>query len=333
MRATRHGFAATLLAVLLGLAGSPGEAQSVPADWVDFTPEPCRDVLFNPRMGLYLQYPPLDARPDEWFMKLCDIAYYRLDWAEVNPEPGVYTFDKYFGPMLDFWVKQRGKRFAFRVMSQSMHSGREYVTPRWVFDGGVPGVEHLALSGKTQTDPVFWDERYLRVQEEFIRKLGEYFADKPGLEFVDIGGIGEWGEMHLMRWTGRQLEETGFSEARYAMAYRRLIDAYVRAFPRTQVFLNVGGPNHLSINDYAAIRGVHFRQDGLMPSGASSDVGEWLYKPYSRRGTVGNFEFHSGYDEMVKKGWDVKATLDKGLSAPIDRRGRPPRSGAGRPPP
>lgn len=295
-------------------------AQDAPAPGpalVETVPPLSQDVLLNPRMGLYLQHPPTDAKPDEWFMQIADVAYYRLDWNEVNPEPGVYTFDKYFGRLLDFWVKQSGKRFAFRIMSESMHSAGEYVTPKWVFDQGVPGVPHVALNGKTQTDPVFWDDRYLDAQCDFVKQLGAYFADKPGLEFVDIGGIGEWGEMHLMRWTPRQLADTGFSEYRYARAYRRLIDAYVAAFPHTQIFLNIGGPDHLGINDYAAIRGVHFRQDGLMPSGASYNCGEWLYKPYSRRGVVCNFEFHSGYEDMVKKGWDVKQTLEKGLSAPI----------------
>ncbi|MGE5532567.1 MAG: DUF4832 domain-containing protein, partial [Bacteroidota bacterium] len=294
---------------------SIGWCQTAPA-LEEYTPAPCNDILFNPRMGLYLQYPALDSKPDEWFMKVCDIAYYRLDWSAVNPQPGVYTFDEYFKPMLDFWVTQQGKRFAFRVMSQSMHS-RGQVTPQWVFDQGVPGVQHVALNGKPQTDPVFWDDRYLDAQCQFIRKLGEYFADKPGPEFVDIGGIGEWGEMHLARWTSQQLEQTGFTQAKYARAYRRMIDAYVQAFPHTQIFLNVGGQDHQSINDYAAIRGVNFRQDGLMPAGASYDCGEWLYKPYSRRGVSCMFEFHSGYDDMVKKNWDVKTTIEKGLSAPI----------------
>jgi len=308
----------SLACLLLASLSVPQEATPVAPgpQLVEFTPTVSNDILSNARMGLYLQHPPLDSKPDEWFMQVCDIASYRLCWADVNPEPGVHTFEQYFGPMLDFWVRQHGKRFAFRVMSESMHSPGQ-VTPQWVFDQGVPGVQHVALNGKTQTDPVFWDDRYLDAQCEFIRKLGEYFADKPGLEFVDIGSIGEWGEMHLMRWTSQQLEETGFTEAKYARAYRRIIDAYVKAFPSAQVFLNVGGQDHLSINDYAAIRGVHFRQDGLMPSGASYDCGEWLYKPYSRRGTVCMFEFHSGYEDMVKKGWDVKATLEKGLAAPI----------------
>ncbi|MCE5238996.1 DUF4832 domain-containing protein [bacterium] len=305
-----------LLVVAVLVSSVAALAQDTPPGPVELKPPASDEVIFNPGMGLYLQYPPLDAKPDEWFMQLCDIAYYRLDWSEVNPEEGVYKFDDYFGPRFDFWVKQCGKRVAFRVMCQSMHS-RGQVTPPWVFAKGVPGVKHIALNGQEQTDPVFWDDRYLDVQCEFIRKLGEYLDGRPGLEFVDIGSIGEWGEMHLMRWTPQQLAETGYTEARYVAAYRRVIDAHVQAFPHTRIFLNVGGRNHLTINDYAAIHGVNFRQDGLNPAGASYDCGEWLYNPYARRGVICNFEFHSGYDEMLKKQWDVKTTIEKGLSAPI----------------
>lgn len=301
-----------MVAVTLSLA-----ALAVAAEAVVFEPPASDAVLFNPGMGLYLQYPPTDAKPDEWFMGIADIAYYRLDWAEVNPEPGVYRFDQYFGPLFEFWVNQRHKRVAFRVMCENMHSAREYVTPKWVFDQGVPAVPHAALRGQMQPDPVFWDSRYLDLQAEFVARLGEYLDGREGLEFVDIGSIGEWGEMHLARWSTQELADTGYTDARYTMAYRRMIDAHVAAFPRTRIFLNVGGPNRLTINDYAAVRGVHFRQDGLMPAGASYDVGGWLYGPYSRRRVSCNFEFHSGWDEMLKKGWDVPTTIAKGLSAPI----------------
>ncbi len=300
-----------LLAPLLWAWGQ----QAVP-EFVEFTPPESDEVLFNPGMGLYLQYPPMDARPEEWFMRLCDIAYYRLDWADVNPQEDVYTFEEYFAPKFDFWVRQHGKRVAFRVMCQNMHS-RGQPTPLWVFARGVPSVTHIALDGHEQKNPVFWDERYLDIHCAFIRKLGEYLDGRPGLEFVDIGSIGEWGEMHLARWTPQQLAETGYSEAKYIAAYRRVIDEFVRAFPRTRLFLNAGGKNHLTINDYAARRGVHFRQDGLTPTGASYDVGEWLYKPYAQRGVICNFEFHSSYEEMQRKGWDVRTTIEKGLSAPI----------------
>jgi hypothetical protein len=268
-------------------------------------------------MGLYLQYPPLDLPEDHWTLELADIAYRRVDWADVNPEPGVYTFEDVLGPQFEEWVQKRGMRVAFRVMCQNMHSSKDYVTPKWVFDAGVPGVKHTALRGQTQTDPVFWHPLYLKLQGEFVAALGKYLDGKPGLEFVDIGSIGEWGEMHLARWTPEQFAATGYSHTAYVEAYRRMIDAHARAFQKSMVFLNVGGPNNQTINDYAAIHGINFRQDGLKPGGASYNCGEWLYKPYAKRGVLCNFEFHSGYKGMVAKHWDLTETIDAALDAPI----------------
>ena len=281
------------------------------------------DVLFNPGMGLYLaggsglRYQPT---ADAWALSLCDIIYFRPDWNELEADGPGAGFDAYFGPIFDFWVNQRGKRVAFRVMSESMHSPSKYATPAWVFEQGAPGVVHRGLRGQEQLDPVFWDDRYLDAHCQFIERLGKYLDGREGLEFVDIGGIGEWGEMHLGlhiqgRWTPQQLEETGFARDKYVAAYRRVIDAHAAAFPRTRVFLNVG--SYAEINDYAALRGCHFRQDGLTPRGPSANVGKLFYQPYSRRGVIGNYEFHSGYQSMIEKGWDLPTTVAVGLSDPI----------------
>ncbi len=263
-----------LMTLLLVAALVPAVAQDNAASGLNlshFTPDTVDDVLFNPRMGMYMASPPLEPADDEWYLDVCDIAYYRQHWADLNPEEGVYTFEEYFDPIFDYWVTERGKRVAFGPMSESKHGGMEYVTPKWVFDKGVPGVDHVGLYVDHQVDPVFWDERYLDLYCEFIAKLGEYLDGREGFEFIDMRGI----------------------------------------------FLNVGSRKFLSIMDYAALRGCHFRQDGMNPAGASNDVGEWLFKPYSRRGVIGNFEFHSGYESMLRKGWDLGETIDAGLRAPV----------------
>lgn len=308
-----------LLPLLSLLAVSAAPAWSAPAlDLQDVVPPASDAPLANPGMGLYLfgTRNPADMPADAWFAPMVNIGYFRDDWSVLEPDAeGEYKFDEYFGPIFDLWVKQWGKRVAFRFMSQNMHSRQKYVTPRWVFDKGVPGVTHKGLYTPEQIDPAFWDERYLAVQERFIAALGKYLDGRPGVEFIDIGGIGEWGEMHLARWTSEQLAQTGYSETRYIAAYRRLIDAYARAFPHTRVFLNVG--DFETINDYAALRGVHFRQDGLKPSGPSADVGKRFYHSYSRRGVICNYELFSGYSEMKQKGWGVPETFAKGLEDPI----------------
>ena len=314
-----QGFAC-LISVLMAITASANPS-AVPLREV--TPVPSQAVLFNPGMGLYLAggerlgYQP---EADAWALSMADIVYFRPGWADLEADGPGSNFDEYFEPIFDFWVKQRGKRVAFRVMSESMHSKLQYVTPKWVLDQGVPTVVHRGLRVDEQIDPVFWDERYLDQCSRFIERLGKYLDGRDGLEYVDIGSIGEWGEMHLGlhipgRWTPQQLDETGYTRERYIGAYRRMIDAHAKAFRQTRVFLNVG--SYAEINDYAALRGCHFRQDGLTPQGPSANVGDLYYLPYSRRGVVCNYEFHSGYQSMREKGWDLRETVEQGLGDPI----------------
>lgn len=303
--------------VVLSLAGLCASVV-VSAARVEVQPAASDDILFNPGMGVYHQYPPAGLSAEHWSNEVCGVAYCRYDWSALNPEPGVYRFDEVLGAFHDVWYVKRGVPIAFRVMSQNMHAREEYVTPKWVFDLGVPSVEHVALTKQLQLDPVFWDERYLEQQEIFLQALGKWLEGRPGIEFMDIGAIGEWGEMHLARWTPEQLAATGYSHYKYVMAYRRIIDAHHQYMPRgTRIFLNVGGQKNHVINDYAFLRGMHFRQDGLKHNGASYFCGEWLYKPYAEKGVLCNYEFHSGYNEMVKKNWSLSQSIDVVLSEPI----------------
>jgi hypothetical protein len=295
-----------------GSAAEPGPAMQT------IIPPATAEPLVNPGMGIYLDGT-LDSSlmpPDAWFAKVIAIGYFRDDWADLEPDgPNTSHYDEYFGPIFDLWVKQWGKQVSLRFMCSNMHSRRRCVTPEWVFDQGVPFVKHRGLYTEEQLDPVFWDDRYLDIQEDFIARLGRYLDGRPGVEFIDIGSIGEWGEMHLSRWTAEELRATGFTEETYIAAYRRIIDAFAKAFPHTRVFLNVG--DYDTINDYAALRHMHFRQDGLTPSGPSADVGNRFYRPYSRRGVICNYEFHSGYEEMLQRGWGVRETFNRGLEDPM----------------
>ena len=142
------------------------------------------DVLFNPGMGLYmaggsgLRYQPAAGAQA---LSLCDIIYFRPDWNDLEADGPGAGFDAYFDPIFEFWVSERGKRVAFRVMSESMHSRSTHVTPKWVFEKGVPGVVHRGLRGQEQIDPVFWDDRYLHAHCEFIARLGKYLDGARGL--------------------------------------------------------------------------------------------------------------------------------------------------------
>ena len=295
-----------LMLLLPGLAC----AGSIAPRPVVLKPEATDRVLLNPGMGVYLGLgaKDLELPANAWYEPIMGIVYYRTGWTTVEPNGPNDDMMTVFGPLFDYWVGKHGKRIALRVMSESMHSRGEYVTPKWVFDSGVPSVEHVGLYVPRQVDPVFWDDRYLDQACAFIKRLGKALDGRPGLEFVDAGQIGEWGEMHLGeflpgRWTRQQLEATGFTHERYFAVYRRMIDAYAEAFPHTRVFLNIG--EFGQVNDYAALRGLHFRYDGLGPAPLTSRLDEQYFRPYAERGLMANLEYADDYQTAKSKQADI----------------------------
>ena len=315
-------FIASAVALVMPTGNAAASGKSLGGvQWKVFKPPASDAPLLNPGMGIYIMVgPKTQLPPNSWIRKVCAIAYTRCDWADLEPQPGQYKFDAFFGPMIKHFVKELGWRIAFRVMCENMHSRKKYVTPKWVFDAGVPGVKHVGKYVPEQIDPVFWNDKYLDLHCRFIRALGAWVEKQKGIEFVDIGSIGEWGEMHFGlhipgRWTRSQLSEAGFSEYKLFLAYRRIIDTFADAFPHSRVFLNVG--SYENIDDYAAMRGLHFRQDGLGLHGASAGVDKWLYPEYAKRGVQCNLELLTGLSGMKARGWDPREVIRVGLKAPV----------------
>ena len=167
---------------------------------------------------------------------------------------------------------------------------------------------------------MFWDERYLTSTAGSSIRLGKYLDGREGLEFVDIGGIGEWGEMHSGAPYRRPLDiaTVGGNWLHSRQVCRGLSPGHRR--PRQSVPQHASVPQRRSISRDQRLRRLarcHFRQDGLTPLGPSANVGELYFRPYSLRGVVCNYEFHGSYRSMVEKGWDLRQTLEAGLRDPI----------------
>ncbi len=111
--------------VLVPLSAAAQTGAMPPLSMRTIEPPPSDAVLFNPGMGLYLaggsglSYQP---SADAWVFQMADIIYFRPVWSDLeSTEPGS-DFESYFEPIFTFWVEKMGKRVAFRVMSESMHS-------------------------------------------------------------------------------------------------------------------------------------------------------------------------------------------------------------------
>lgn len=214
-------------------------------------------ILLNPGMGFtilaqdwYKEY--------DWYKGIINIAYMRFRWAELEPEEGKCNFR-----IITDWM-QRWRKAGYRVALGVKSTDTVMTsTPNWVFEAGVPGPYHR---GGKQRDPVYWHPLYMEKYEKFVRNLGQFFDGMEGLEYVDMRGIGVWGEMHLGTfmdgmWTKDELSFYGFTVDKYKEAYRRMIDIYRSAFTKTALFLNIGQYDDLT--EYAAKKGIGLRYDGL----------------------------------------------------------------------
>ena len=279
-------------------------------------PEITDEILLNQGMGLFFM-PGLKGDFDKhWYMDIVSVAYFRVDWSQLEPEEGAYGFDEAFGPAFQYWLS-RGKRVAFRIMSSNMHSRREYVSPKWLFDVGVPGVEHKGLYVPRQIDPPFWHPRYMEKQAAFIRALGKRYDGMKGLEFVDLGPVGEWGESHLSRWSSGDKANTGYTPLAYTRAYMRFIDLYREAFPTTPLALNcwTGAGHNDVIVDYAVSKGIWLRQDGLHPNYPRATASRYYHQYFRRVKTL--FELRLGYHSMAEQDMTAIDTFKRGLEDPI----------------
>lgn len=309
----------TAVAALVGLgmtvaafAAAPGTGLGRVVD----KPEVTDQVLLNPGMGLFFMPGLAGSYDDDWYVDIVAVAYFRVDWSQLEPQEGQYQFDEVFGPAFEYWLS-RGKRVALRVMSSNMHSRREHVSPKWVFDSGVPGVEHKGLYSPRQIDPPFWHPLYIEKQAALIRAFGKKYDGMKGLEFVDLGAVGEWGESHLSRWSAADKESAGFTPTAYTLAYMRFIDLYREAFPTTPLALNcwTGAGHNDVIVDYAVSKGVWLRQDGLVPDYSRTGASAYYHRYYRRVKTL--YELRLGYKSMAEQDMTAIDTFKRGLEDPI----------------
>ncbi len=113
------------------------------------------------------------------------IAYFRVDWAFLEPEPLSYHWEMIDKALLT--AAERGQTLMLRI---APYEHGEKDVPAWYrkMVGG-PG---KALREKWRVDPE--DPRYLQYFGGMIRALGQRYDGHPNLESVDMSLIGYWGE-------------------------------------------------------------------------------------------------------------------------------------------
>ena len=240
----------------------------------------------------------------------CSVVYIRFAWMDAEPEPGKFNW-KFIDDSIAAW-QPRHARVALRVMACSAHSAGYYTSPKWLFDAGCKGFDyeikdnHPTSGGKkiTRIEPDYSDPLFLKHHGAFIKALGARYDGQPGIEFLDIGSYGVWGEWHT-------------PHAASVEVRKQIVDMYLNAFRKTPlVFMT----DDAAVLPYALTHGAGLRRDGVgSPWHEKNWIGSKKYAAVAGMADAWKtapvvFEWFGSYEDMKSRGWSFEAAVNFMLS-------------------
>lgn len=192
--------------LLTSLALHNASGQMIVGDRMRIKPVEVDSVLNNPGIGfmtfqrfngdklneggIWTEGKPIEYQPFHGSLVNKDhpatrIAYFRVDWAYLEPEEGKYDWE-----MIDRALRTAAGRNQTLMLRIVPYEEGDRDVPAWYRK--IMGKEANLRSVKWRTDPE--DPRYLQYFGGFIKALGDRYDGDPNLESVDISIIGFWGE-------------------------------------------------------------------------------------------------------------------------------------------
>lgn len=245
---TRFYLLPSLLATVFA-GGVFTRAWAAESSHIRVAPNEIDDILPNPGMGweTFHKTADRDRNLPAWIPST--VHYARWGWRDLEPRPG--TLNEQFLDSVLRQTRQAGQRLAFRVMCCSTTPTNPY-HPEWLREIGGRIVETRYQGGGPLEVPDLDSPATLQAHLDFIRRLGEKYDGHPDIDHVDLGSVGWWGEWHMSGSSNLSMPSPENQ--------RKIIDAYLAAFPKTPLLMLMDGPEMLG---YATRKGTGWRADCL----------------------------------------------------------------------
>lgn len=192
------------------------------------------------------------------------LAKAAVTWDLLQPtSPSTYDWDALEADWAPHLAAGRRVGFRFRMALPGIDKTTADI-PDWLIDLGVP-VNSYTILGRTGLAPDWNHPALLDHHDALIAALGARYNGSPDIAWVDVGSYGFWGEWHLYQNTSTLPQATEATK-------RRIIDAYVAAFPDTPLVIPF---DDIYAGTYALqpSRGIGLRNDCL---GTQSSANHYL---------------------------------------------------------
>ena len=157
-------------------------------------PAETEELLANPGIGweTFQQTRKQDQNLPKWIPST--VHYARWGWGELEPRPG--KLDTGFLDKVLKETQDSGQKLAFRVMCCSTTRNSPY-HPKWLKEVGGKELPADYQGQGPYPIPDMDDPVVLNAHLDFIKRLGEKYDGHSGIDHIDLGSIGWWGEWHL----------------------------------------------------------------------------------------------------------------------------------------
>jgi hypothetical protein len=241
--------------------------------------------------------------------------YLRLAWSHLEPQEGVFRWE-----ILDEIIAEyvpRGLGISFRITCLETDLEQRFATPEWVKNAGAKGE---FIKPMYQPDfpvdgwlwePDYGDPIFLEKLGNFHRQFAARYADKPWLEFIDVGSYGCWGEGHTICSSQRD----------WSLAViRKHLELFRGIYPTTQIMVSdellsarfystEDTPEQLELFvDWVLSQGFCLRDDSISVPGLEREMSSnhlrspELYHRFWANGPI-DIELHHYHDAVARGGW------------------------------
>ncbi|MEG2377138.1 MAG: DUF4832 domain-containing protein [Clostridia bacterium] len=183
-----------------------------------------QEVLYNPVMGF--------AAEADYEENVLDntLVYVDIMWSELEPQEGVYAFDKIEEDNnLKAW-REAGKHVVLRFMCDKPSKDKHMDIPQWLYNkiGGDGAFydysEHRGFS------PNYNNQILIEKHARAIEALGKHFGKDTFVSYVELGSLGHWGEWHVNY-------ESGIPRIPSEDIREKYIAPYISAFPNAKMLM------------------------------------------------------------------------------------------------
>lgn len=198
-----------------------GPAANVPGSDVVMTTTPATGPVRNFGMGLvtYICDEVGPPKPKYGSLRetienlakweLGDVLYIRVDWRDIQKEPGRLDFPEHWNITFEM-AEKYGKRVAFRVQLMSPVISAQSMPD--FLNGKVPLVklgttDEIGIKGKVHYAPRYDHPEFMKAFKEMDDLLSEKYNGHELVEYVDTCMYGFWGEGHTWPFEGSPLPD------------------------------------------------------------------------------------------------------------------------------